>query len=547
MIVVAWMVFAILIGVALSVAAAALEGACRRLRLPVRFVWGVAIAAGVVWPLVALVRSLWPSAPSAVPLASLLPFAIDAPRAIVAASTGGWATALTLPTILLSVWAVVSLILLARLLGAVRHVRRQRATWRDAIVDGVEVEVSGDVGPAVVGIRRGAIVLPDWTLALDAPLRALMLRHELEHRDAGDPALLLAAAILWRCVPWNPAVWYAAHRLRHAIEMDCDNRVLERHPEPGRYGRLLIVIAQRQSSPRALPVPTLSEPVSQLERRIRAIMQSAHKFAGVRAIGLAGIAAVAVAAACAVNTPDQITATGTSQVDAARVANEVSAQARPLPGDRPPDYPDIMRSSGISGTVVAQFVVGTDGTPDTATFRVIKATHPLFASAVKAAVARYTYAPATVQGQPVKQLIQQTFEFMLNDQYRTASTPHQVTAIGKAQMEAAQARANASDVYSANEVSTQVRMLPGGRPPHYPDVLRGSGISGTVAAQFVVGTDGTPDTTTFRIIKATDPRFASAVKAAVAGYTYAPAMVQGKPVKQLVQQSFEFRLNGRSQ
>jgi protein TonB len=78
-----------------------------------------------------------------------------------------------------------------------------------------------------------------------------------------------------------------------------------------------------------------------------------------------------------------------------------------------PNYPGMLQSQGVSGQVIAQFVVGTDGRADVSTFKVIETSHELFSAAVKNALPRMRFQPAEVGGQKVKQLVQQAFAFNL--------------------------------------------------------------------------------------------------------------------------------------
>src|SRR5690606_36406073 len=91
-------------------------------------------------------------------------------------------------------------------------------------------------------------VVPAWVLELDAELRGLLLRHERAHAAAGDPRVLLAGLFLVAAMPWNPIVWLQLIRLRNAIELDCDARVLSAGADPERYGSLLIEVGRRRSA-----------------------------------------------------------------------------------------------------------------------------------------------------------------------------------------------------------------------------------------------------------------------------------------------------------
>ena len=84
------------------------------------------------------------------------------------------------------------------------------------------------------------------------------------------------------------------------------------------------------------------------------------------------------------------------------------------PGAQGPAYPDMLRSAGIEGSVLAQFVVDTTGRADMSTFKVLKTDNDLFSTSVKNALARMRFLPAEVGGKKVKQLVQQPFQFSLN-------------------------------------------------------------------------------------------------------------------------------------
>jgi len=84
------------------------------------------------------------------------------------------------------------------------------------------------------------------------------------------------------------------------------------------------------------------------------------------------------------------------------------------PGAQGPAYPDMLRTAGIEGTVLAQFVVDTTGRAEMNTFKVLKSDNDLFSNAVKNALQRMRFLPAEVGGRKVKQLVQQPFQFSLN-------------------------------------------------------------------------------------------------------------------------------------
>jgi TonB family protein len=93
---------------------------------------------------------------------------------------------------------------------------------------------------------------------------------------------------------------------------------------------------------------------------------------------------------------------------------QVEQPVTPMPGNRPPRYPDALREAGVEGEVLAQFVVGPDGVADMSTFKVLKSTHGDFTTAVEGALPNMKFNAPLVGGRPVKQLVQMPFQFNLS-------------------------------------------------------------------------------------------------------------------------------------
>jgi protein TonB len=102
---------------------------------------------------------------------------------------------------------------------------------------------------------------------------------------------------------------------------------------------------------------------------------------------------------------------------------------------------------------------------------------------------------------------------------------------------------DANQTYYEFQVEKPVAQIPGTGAPRYPDALRSSGVEGEVQAQFVVNEEGKADVSTFKVLKATNDLFANAVRSALPNMRFYAAEVGGKKVKQLVQQSFQFKLD----
>jgi len=97
-----------------------------------------------------------------------------------------------------------------------------------------------------------------------------------------------------------------------------------------------------------------------------------------------------------------------------------------------------------------------------------------------------------------------------------------------------------NQTYFEFQVEKPAEMLSDSPKPRYPSVLESSGIAGEVQAQFVVRSDGKADMDSFKVLKSTNELFTQAVKNVLPRMHFSPAMIGGKPVNQLVQQSFQF-------
>ncbi len=100
----------------------------------------------------------------------------------------------------------------------------------------------------------------------------------------------------------------------------------------------------------------------------------------------------------------------------------------------------------------------------------------------------------------------------------------------------------ASQAYFEYQADEQARPQPDSPMPVYPTVLKERGVEGEVVATFVVNTSGAVELPTFTVVRSTDSLFVSAVRAALPAMRFLPARADSKNVRQLVQQSFPFKL-----
>lgn len=203
------------------------------------------------------------------------------------------------------VWAGALALTVAMVALALLRYRRARAGWPAAVLHGTPVRIAPDAGPPVVGVSHPEIVVPRWLLDRTADEQRLVLAHEREHVRAHDPALLAAACASVALLPWHPAAWYMLSRLRLAVELDCDARLLRRGVAPRSYGSLLIDLAGRCSGLR-VGAPALADESSHLEQRLLAMKPTSVRFAHVRGISLAALAMLAILAACEAKMPTAV-------------------------------------------------------------------------------------------------------------------------------------------------------------------------------------------------------------------------------------------------
>ena len=474
--------------------------------------------------------------------------------------------------VLVTLWAVASMIVLARLVHALVVLAHIRRASQPQVVDGIPVLVSASVGPAVIGVVQPSVLFPVGLLDLDAPLRRLVLRHEQEHCRARDPWIVLGSAFALVFVPWNLPLWWIVRRARLALEVDCDARVLATEANTTQYGKLLLLISQRQRV--TVLAPMLATSSSHLERRIAAMLPIRSKRRGVRitialvATVVAGIAACTSRIGNGITGPKPVIATRSPNVDPGQPYFEfqVEKQAQQIPGTGNLRYPGLLRSANVGGEVLAQFVVDASGQYEPGSFKVLKSSHDLFTQAVKTAIPNMSFYPAEIGGKKVRQLVQQPFTFSLTldtpalrvgnvtrgtgiptnrlfGRFDTASLLSSTVAARRAAGSASKLPLNPDQPYFEFQVTKQVQQIPGTGNLHYPDLLRAANVQGEVLAQFVVDAAGQYEPGTFKVLKSSHGLFTQAVMDALPDMRFYPAEYQGTRVKQLVQQPFTFALS----
>jgi beta-lactamase regulating signal transducer with metallopeptidase domain len=315
MMLLAWMAYSVLLGALVYGAALAAERMTSVWGRSSRFIW---VAAAIIASVVPVIFATLPRSAAAVATVgrsagdsvAATDFRVSfdrAPRAQTQESVAAIAQRIVAQSdnAVLGAWALASLVWVVLIARAAVGIRRRRARWQVADVDGIRVLVAPDVGPAVVGALSPRIIFPRWALSLDASARALMLRHEAEHVRARDPLLLFAVTAATAALPWNAALWLIVRRLRLAIEIDCDRRVLRSSVATREYGELLLTVGARSSAP--LPLATsLAERRPLLELRIKAMTALSPRYPRILTAGCIALVGIASIAASRVPRPSPL-------------------------------------------------------------------------------------------------------------------------------------------------------------------------------------------------------------------------------------------------
>ena len=273
----AWMLWAIAIGGLLAAAAHVLESTLRAFGRPGRWAWVAAIVGALVLQAWSIVP--WSERTTVSERSSLAEGEVAASVALLKAEEAGAAVGAFLDrfdTWVLIAWVSVSTILLTGLVGGLLRLHERSLGWRTHTIDGDNVLVSDDFGPALLGIRAPRIVLPEHVMAMNPLVIRVICAHEAEHRAAHDTWLLAAGAFLASVMPWNVALWWKVMRLREAIEIDCDERVLSSVVSRREYGVILLDLASDMDHV-APAVPAFAQPTSLLERRLTTMIIGARR------------------------------------------------------------------------------------------------------------------------------------------------------------------------------------------------------------------------------------------------------------------------------
>jgi len=555
-----WMLYCVGIGLAFVVVGYALERGLHFAGRPTRWAWVIALVGSYMIPAAAWLR---PEAFAT--FAAPIPQVIESqPSSTVTTSTilhqpshrSLSLSDLDLP--LRWTWVIASLAMLLALATAATRLAALRRQWRQAAVDGREVLVSPNVGPAVVGLWSPRVVLPEWALELSERERELMLAHEDEHVRAADPALLAAALVAVLVAPWNLALWWQWRRLRLAVEMDCDARVLAQGRSAPAYGELLLRVGRRRS-PQMVGVAAFGEPVSFLESRIRRMLAAMPPWRWLGAAAAGAVAAGAIIAACEAPRPLMPEQAADRAAAASRMPESSVSMLVPMPNtlERVPSRGVLIR--WMRAAIAREYpeYLTTPATPSvdlwfhgTTGGRVVRSTRT-----VGRRVARLGY--REVQAHlPEEGPMRPGMWF--GWAYPLGPGREDVRAIwwddgGASASETPQGQGqdpddtltrsvvNGQEVVSGRRLQYERPQILSGPRLQYPELLRRAGIEGRVIVQAIIGTTGRAEPASVKVIESAHAGFNESAASWVRRALFRPARVNGQAVRALMKIPIEFK------
>lgn len=544
-----FMMYGILIAALIALACHAVEACLIAIDRSARFVWVLGLCAGVFLPVAILIEGATSTSPVrggseivgvVAPGAKYDAGSIAPPRVSPFESIQNvlsrWDRAALLA------WVLSSLLLLSAILFLALRARAMMRHADATVMSGAQVRVTTQAGPALVGVFNYQIIVPRWVLEFPQEQQALIVAHEQEHARVFDPVLVLFAALAVVAFPWNVSLWYAVRRLRTSVEIDCDRRVLSRVSDAHAYGSLLLDVGARISG-RPFFAAALSASASQLHMRISAMSpdrRSLHRMrVGALVVGSVALLGAAFSAPHPkVSLPD---ANALGELNRSAVQPLAAAG---LPAAKPNVAVVLIESDRatrevlVYATKTARVAVG-ELQPrigsDTLRLRT--------PAAVTADITGGEVHIVSRDGSAIRV----TVAFRDSPAIRSiAEDVHTVLKQGGIGVSTFSYTDVGDPPYFEYQVQKPAVQLPGFGAPVYPAALRAARVGGEVQAQFVVSEKGEPEVSTFKVLMSTNELFVAAVRSALPNMRFDPAEAGGKKVKQLVHQSFIFRLDPTS-
>jgi hypothetical protein len=322
-----WAAYVILVSTALSLAAFMIERIALLRRMPARWVWAGSIAACLLLPIIissvslplpGLLRHDLPvPATHSLPLREMTSNALS-PALWLNDTIGPADAQRDTGSLLGHLWLAASAIMLLGLAAGNANIQLRKRRWLPGTMCGAAVYIAEDAGPAIVGFFRPHIVVPRWLRTCPAEEQELVILHETSHLQARDAQLLALTLLFIATMPWNLPLWWQLKRLRYAIELDCDARVLRHGKDIARYGNVLITVGARRAGS-LVPAAAMSESGVLLERRIHHMLRAPSKIVSLSVLTAACLAACFAVIATQIRPPNALAAAATERFTATAI------------------------------------------------------------------------------------------------------------------------------------------------------------------------------------------------------------------------------------
>ncbi|MBZ2209424.1 M56 family metallopeptidase [Massilia sp. R798] len=301
-----------------------------------------------------------------------------------------------------ALWAVCSSVLAARIALGLLWVKRAEQRYAgnvewQAKLDRMSAQfgltrkvrlrvVEHLASPITAGWLRPVVLIPASLITgMPAHLLEALLAHELAHVRRLDYLVNLGQNVVETLLFYHPAVWWISGRIRDEREQIADDIAATQLGEPRRLALALSELERFQfSSHHLAQAANGGDLMTRIKRLIRPDTQALNWKAAIPVLGLAA-ACLSVYANAA---PDANKAAKTHAVVDFKSCVK-------------PQYPAESLKAGNQGTVTLKFLVGVDGKAKDSAIVTSSGFAPMD-EAARTAIAKCSFKPASVAGQPVE-------------------------------------------------------------------------------------------------------------------------------------------------
>lgn len=390
---------------------------------------------------------------------------------------------------------------------------------------GDDVRLSGEMrAPFAFGLLTPVVVLPAGAAAWREERLRIVLLHERAHLARHDTRLLFLAQLVSALYWMNPLVWLGLRQLRMESERACDDAVLLTGEEAPVYASHLVEIARSVQINRSVPEGGIAMvQLSQMERRLTALLDPAVTRATVGRGGLAVLGVLAVALLVplsAVRAPAQARAKAESSGLAGRVSDQAGAPVRGA----------VVKASRGDGSGALEAALSkADGTFSVA---------PLAAGPWNVSVAKEGFATVRMEGVQVGGAGLSALDI------RLAAADPSVAAMREMAPPATASPLNSPGMPKRITVAAQAARLQliSRQAPVYPLDCKAEGVEGPVVLRVVISREGLP-LTIDPLNRLADARLVAAAVEAVRTWRWRPTLLNGNPVEVRADIDINFRLD----